>query len=93
LRTEIYADYNAAIPNEELPPSEADKPHLYATDANGDPYCPSWWTLNLKAGFQLTNVVNLQAGVENILDIRYRPYSSGMVAPGRNFIVAVRANF
>ena len=36
---------------------------------------------------------NVTAGLENITDQRYRPYSSGLVAPGRNFIVGVRAKF
>jgi len=29
-------------------------------------------------------------GVENILDKRYRPYASGISAPGINFILALR---
>ncbi|MFT7154314.1 MAG: hemoglobin/transferrin/lactoferrin receptor protein, partial [Alteromonas macleodii] len=32
-------------------------------------------------------------GVENISDQRYRPYSSGIVAPGRNFILSLKARF
>jgi outer membrane receptor protein involved in Fe transport len=31
--------------------------------------------------------------VENILDKRYRTYSSGIVSPGLNFIVSVSARF
>ena len=34
-----------------------------------------------------------QLGVENILDHHYKPFSSGMSAPGRNFIVSLRASF
>jgi hemoglobin/transferrin/lactoferrin receptor protein len=34
--------------------------------------------------------VVVNAGIENILDNRYRPYSSGIVAPGRNFIISLR---
>jgi hemoglobin/transferrin/lactoferrin receptor protein len=34
----------------------------------------------------------VNTGVENILDYRYRPYSSGIVAPGRNFIVSFRVS-
>jgi hemoglobin/transferrin/lactoferrin receptor protein len=30
-------------------------------------------------------------GVENIMDERYRPYSSGIVAAGRNFYLTFRA--
>jgi hemoglobin/transferrin/lactoferrin receptor protein len=31
-------------------------------------------------------------GVENITDQRYRPYSSGISAAGRNFIGSLRLN-
>jgi hemoglobin/transferrin/lactoferrin receptor protein len=34
----------------------------------------------------------LQAGIENITDKNYRYFASGFSAPGRNFIVAVRAS-
>ena len=34
-----------------------------------------------------------QLGIENILDHHYKPFSSGMSAPGRNFIVSLRASF
>jgi len=93
FRADFYTDYNAEVPFEELAPSEADKPHLYAVDDNGDPYCPAWYTLNLKVGYQIISFLNIQAGIDNITDVRYRPYSSGVVAPGRSFIVALRASF
>jgi hemoglobin/transferrin/lactoferrin receptor protein len=31
------------------------------------------------------------AGLENMLDKRYRPYSSGISAPGRNFVISLHA--
>jgi hemoglobin/transferrin/lactoferrin receptor protein len=93
FRADLYADYNAEVPFEELAPSEADKPHLYAVDDNGNPYCPAWYTLNLKLGYQIISNLNIQAGIDNITDVRYRPYSSGVVAPGRSIIVALRATF
>jgi len=43
---------------------------------------------NLFSNFMKWAILN--AGFENILDYRYRPYSSGIVAPGRNFIVSLR---
>ncbi|HRX97492.1 MAG TPA: TonB-dependent receptor, partial [Bacteroidales bacterium] len=62
-------------------------------DDNGNPWSPSWYTINFKAMYQLTDLISLSAGLENITDQRYRPYSSGIVAPGRNFIISVRATF
>jgi hemoglobin/transferrin/lactoferrin receptor protein len=54
---------------------------------------PAWYTLNAKSNVNLSNSFILQLGVENIMDIHYRTFASGISAPGRNFIIAVRANF
>jgi len=86
-------DYSGQISYDDLAPSEKDKPHMYATDENGNPYSPSWLSLNLKGYYQINQLLQVNAGVDNILDNRFRPYSSGIVAPGRNFVVALRANF
>ncbi|TFH38032.1 MAG: TonB-dependent receptor [Bacteroidia bacterium] len=90
LKTDLYTIYNGELPYEQLPPSEVDKAYLYALDENKNPYCPSWYTINLKASYQLGNFGILNAGIENILGHRYRPYSSGIVSTGRNFIVSLR---
>ena len=92
VRLEIYANYNGEISNENLTSSERDKPYMYAKDSNGNPYSPSWVTLNLKGFYQIHSKIQVNFGIENILDQRYRPYSSGIVSPGRNFIIALRAN-
>lgn len=54
---------------------------------------PSWYTLNIRSGYQLNNIFNLQLGLENILDKHYRNFASGISAPGRNLIVSLKANF
>ncbi len=43
--------------------------------------------------YKLTDNFTVTLGLENITDQRYRPYSSGIVAPGKNFILALRAKF
>jgi hemoglobin/transferrin/lactoferrin receptor protein len=88
---EWSAFFNAAVRNEDLAPSEQAKTDIYAKDANGNPYSPSWYTVNLKASYQLTRNLSLNAGWENMTNQRYRPYSSGVVAPGTNFIFSLRA--
>jgi len=93
LFAEFSAVYNGEVAYEDLSPSEKDKGYMYAEDKNGNPYCPGWYTLNLKAGYQLTRNLSLSAGYENFTDQRYRPYSSGIVAAGANFIVSLRAKF
>jgi hemoglobin/transferrin/lactoferrin receptor protein len=51
---------------------------------------PSWWTLNMKVGFEVFSYFDFLVAVENILDQFYKPYASGISAPGRNFIVTAR---
>jgi len=51
---------------------------------------PSWQTLNLKTGIQVSQRMGLQAGIENIFDLNYRYFASGFSAPGRNWIVSLK---
>lgn len=93
LTAEVYAVYNTQIKNEDLAPSEKSKTDIYAKDTNGNPYSPGWYTLNLKASYQLAKSLLLTAGWENVTNQRYRPYSSGIVAGGSNFIFAFKVSF
>lgn len=88
LRSEFYIEYNGDRDPDDIPSAEFDrKPYLYTAEGS-----PGWYTLNIKSSYQFTENINVNAGVENLLDKHYRPYSSGISAPGRNFIVAVRAS-
>ncbi len=91
LTADFYLSYNGPKRFKDMPPSEIEKPYMYATDANGNPWSPGWFTLNFKISY-IVNRVSFNGGVENILDHRYRPYSSGIAAPGRNFIISLRIN-
>jgi hemoglobin/transferrin/lactoferrin receptor protein len=93
LNMQIFAQYSAEISHDNLNEEERQKPFIYAKDNNGNPYSPGWYTLNFKAMYQFHPQVSFSAGIENITDQRYRPYSSGLVAPGRNVILSLRANF
>jgi hemoglobin/transferrin/lactoferrin receptor protein len=93
FKAQFYADWNLEIPYEDLAPSEKGKPHLYARNAEGRPYSPGWYTLNVKASYSPVEFLRMSVGMENILDKRYRTYSSGVAAPGRNFIVSARGMF
>lgn len=93
LYLDIYIDYSGKFDFDQLAPDEQNKPHIYVPDKNGNPYSPSWWTLNLKSNYKLNQKITLGAGIENILDKRYRTYSSGIVSPGVNFIFSVNAKF
>lgn len=93
LRAEIYGVYNDNVANSKLAQDEQGKDYLYAVNADGKPYSPGWYTLNVKTQYRLNSYLSINAGVENLTDQRYRPYSSGIAAPGRNFIFALRARF
>jgi hemoglobin/transferrin/lactoferrin receptor protein len=93
LRLELYGMYNDKVANSEMAQEEQGKDYMYAIDADGKPFSPGWYTLNVKAHYQLSDLLSINAGVENFTDQRYSPYSSGIVAPGRNVIVSLRARF
>lgn len=93
LRFDVFTEYNGEISAEDLAPSEQDKAYLYAIDENGNPYAPEWYTLNFSSQYQLGKMWLLTATLENITDQRYRTYSSGLAAAGRNFILALQYSF
>ncbi len=93
FRADFYSEYNSEISFTDLADSERDKTYMYAIDNDGNPYSPAWYTINLNVSYQLNKVFRLKGGIENITDMRYRPYSSGIVAPGRNFFFSLNASF
>ncbi|MBI2280154.1 MAG: TonB-dependent receptor [Bacteroidetes bacterium] len=90
---QVYVVYSGEKKFEDLPLEEQQKPEIYAIDKNGKPWSPSWHTINFKAMYQFSNYFSASAGIENITDIRYRTYSSGIVAPGRNFVIGLNLRF
>jgi hemoglobin/transferrin/lactoferrin receptor protein len=65
----------------------------FAKDENGNPYTPSWYTLNFKIAYYPNKNMSIAAGVENITDQLYRTFGSGISASGRNFTLTLRGNF
>ncbi|MTI38261.1 TonB-dependent receptor [Fulvivirga lutimaris] len=93
VNLEFYVSYQGEVSFEDLAVDERGKDEIYAKDSKGNNYAPSWYTLNLKAMFPVSDKISISTGLENITDQRYRPYSSGVSSPGRNFIIALRASF
>ena len=93
LELMLYGLYNAQVNYDDLPEEEKSKTEIYAVDEDGNPFSPTWATLNFKANYKLNEFFTIGAGLENITDVRYRPYSSGIAAAGRNFILSLHANF
>jgi hemoglobin/transferrin/lactoferrin receptor protein len=85
---EVYCMFNGWKKIKDYNPDGEDNGQ-YAT-ADG---MPSWLTINLKGSYVFTKNLSLQAGIENICDRNYRYFASGFSAPGRNFILALRAKF
>jgi hemoglobin/transferrin/lactoferrin receptor protein len=93
LRLQLYAQYQGGRSHEQLAIEERRKAEIYALDANGNTYAPGWYTLNIKALYPLSEMFTLSAGVENITDRRYRPYSSGISGAGRNVVLSLTASY
>lgn len=91
-RGTVYVVYNGAVRFENLALTERADAHLYAKDKDGNPHVPNWHTWNAKFSYDVTKKITCDVGIENIADVRYRPYSSGISAPGRNFIFALRGS-
>ncbi len=93
LTLDAFVEYSGMFDFEDLAPSQQSSPELYAIDANGNPFSPSWYTLNLSSQFKVSDSWSFTANLENITDQRYRTYSSGISAAGRNLILAAKYSF
>jgi hemoglobin/transferrin/lactoferrin receptor protein len=54
---------------------------------------PAWFTVNLRASYKIHKLITFQAGVDNVFDIQYRTFASGINAPGRNVFAALRFHY
>lgn len=54
---------------------------------------PAWQTLNFKSAFKPIEGITIFGGVENILDVQYRVFASGINAPGRNIYGGLKYSF
>jgi hemoglobin/transferrin/lactoferrin receptor protein len=90
LKLDAFVNFNGELSNNQLADSELDKDYIYALDTNNNPYAPSWYTFNITTQYQINPNTTLTTSLENISDQRYKTYSSGIAAPGRNLIVALK---
>jgi len=93
LKIELFARFQEELAAEDMAITERNKPFIYLTNSDGLPYSPSWWTLNIKGTYNMSKSLLFMSGIENVLDKRYRPYSSGITAPGFNFYFGIKNQF
>ncbi|WP_136466791.1 TonB-dependent receptor [Flagellimonas onchidii] len=93
LKTDLFLNYNGEISYKNLALSERSKDYIYHLDSNGNPFSPSWYTLNFRSQFQISNAFKANVNLENITNQRYRTYSSGISAPGTNLILGLGYSF
>lgn len=89
VHAEIFALYNGWKRIEDYNIVGGEDNEQYATEDG----MPAWYTFNLRAGYKVNSWVEVQAGCENILDLNYRVFASGISAPGRNLYLTVRTQF
>lgn len=89
MRHEVFANYQYWKFWNEYSGNSVDRPQ-FAVPEKG---MPAWVTLNYRLSYNLHPLLTLQLAVENILDTHYRAFSTGINAPGRNFIVSLRGKF
>jgi hemoglobin/transferrin/lactoferrin receptor protein len=51
---------------------------------------PAWYTCNFYISKNIKDAFYIKTGIENILDLHYRVFASGISAPGRNFLVKLQ---
>ena len=93
FKSDFFVVYNGEISYENLALSERSKSFLYATDAQGNPFSPSWYTLNWRNQYRFRSGLVLSLSAENITDQRYRPYSSGISGAGFNLVAGASFRF
>ncbi len=88
FRSELFSNFNGWKRIEEYSSSGEDNAQ-YAP-AKG---MPSWYTINLRLGYEISRIFTLQAGIDNLMDLQYRQFASGINSSGRNIFGTLRIKF
>jgi hemoglobin/transferrin/lactoferrin receptor protein len=91
FESEIYARYSAAKIGRDYSLGAEDNESYSADPVSG--YMPAWLTFNIKTAYHVTKTVTINLAVENLFDSHYRIFASGISAPGRNIMAAIRVKF
>ncbi len=93
IRFDFYALYNSHKCKDSYNFDGEDNIDYATVKGSDGEGTPAWYTLNLKGSWQITDKLQIQAGVENILDTEYRTFASGISAPGRNIYASLHLAF
>jgi hemoglobin/transferrin/lactoferrin receptor protein len=85
--TEMYVSYHGRKLAKDYSPTGEDNMNYATSDGT-----PSWTTWNINTSAAISKNVQLQLAIENIFDTYYRVFASGVSAPGRNFIITLKAS-
>ncbi|MBK5279377.1 MAG: TonB-dependent receptor [Bacteroidia bacterium] len=88
FKSELYSNFSAWKYLSQYSSSGED--NLQYATAGG---MPSWYTINLRAGYNINKTFVIQIGVDNMLDLQYRTFASGINSPGRNIFGTLRVAF
>ena len=88
IKVRYYINYNGKKDISNFSPSELNKLYLYTKDGS-----PAWLTNNISFIYNINYLAKINFSCENIFDIHYRSYSSGISAPGRNFNIGLNMSF
>ncbi len=87
LTIKAYSLFNSAVSIREIPLVLRERTASFPEEGY-----PAWATYNLYLNYKVAGI-DFSMSIENIGDLNYRTYSSGINAPGRNFIFSVRYPF
>lgn len=88
LESEFFVRFNGKKELKDYSPSGEDN-LKYATKDG----MPAWYTLNFRLSYGVSHNFKMNIACENIMDVGYRTFASGINAPGRNLIAGLRYNF
>ncbi len=88
LRNEVYLNYQFTKKLQDMSPYGEDNEDEGTTDG-----FPGWYTINWASQYDFNRNIQIQFSVENILDMHYKTFASGISAPGRSFIISFSGRF
>ena len=83
FRISYFINYNGKKELNSLSPSELNKLYLYTSNGS-----LRWLTHNLNTNINFNSSLDLSISIENIFNVHYRTYSSGISAPGRSLNIS-----